>query len=78
MESLIKTTPIMEKNTTISKSYQVRYNGNWFEITPKKYEPERQTFQIAWKLIRGESSKNVYREWFLKEQENAQILYPSF
>ena len=78
MESFIKTSSIMDKSTTISKSYQVRYNGSWFEITPKKYEPERQTFQIAWKLISGESSKKVYREWFSKEQENAQILYPSF
>ena len=60
----------------ISKTYQVRYKGRWYSIIPKKYEPERQTFQIAWKMIIEEKdSYKTYREWFIEEQENAKLLY---
>jgi hypothetical protein len=30
----------------------IRYNGKWYKITPKPYEPERQTHEIAWDLLR--------------------------
>ena len=58
----------------------VRYQGKWFKIIPKKYEPERQTFEIAWSLVREPLiiPEDVYRNYFTKERENAKVLYPSF
>jgi len=56
----------------------VRYQGNWIGIKAKPYEPERQTAEISWSIIRGLSSAEAYRKWFAKEQENAKVLYPSF
>ena len=58
----------------------VRYQGKWIRIKAKPYEPERQTIEIAWSMIREPSIKapEAYRKWFLKEQENAKVLYPSF
>ena len=55
----------------------VLHDGFYYEdIIPKKYEPERQTFQIAWKMIINETdSYKTYREWFSEEHENAKILY---
>lgn len=58
----------------------VRYNGSWYKITAKSYEPERQTTEIAWSMLREPSLKppEAYRKWFAKERENAKVLYPSF
>jgi len=79
MESIIKTPTNMETCFEISKNYKVRYKGNWYEIKAKPYEPERQTYQIAWKMIIEEkNSKETYRKWFSEEQENSKLFYPSF
>ena len=76
MESIIETSNTMEKNPEMSKTYQVRYRGSWYSIIPKKYEPERQTFQIAWKMIINDlKPKETYRNWYSEEQENAKLLY---
>jgi hypothetical protein len=58
----------------------VRYKGKWYKITPKPYEPERQTYQIAWLLIREPSlaQEEAYRRWYEKEREIVKVLYPSF
>lgn len=58
----------------------VRYNGKWFRITPKAYEPERQTFEIAWSMLREPELKplEAYRKWYEKERQNAKVLYPDF
>ncbi len=58
----------------------VRYEGKWYKIVPKAYEPERQTFQIAWNLIRKPivTKEEAYREWYKAEQEIVKVLYPSF
>lgn len=58
----------------------VRYNGKWFKIMPKPYEPESQTYQIAWAQIREPliTSEDAYREYFQRERENVKVLYPSF
>lgn len=61
--------------------YQViRYNWEWFRIEPKPYEPERQTAEIVWSILREPELKpsEAYRRWYLKERENAKVLYPSF
>ena len=58
----------------------VRYQGNWYTIKPKPYEPERQTYDIAWSLIQKQSSSSeeAYRNWYKSEQEKVKVLYPSF
>jgi hypothetical protein len=75
MESAIETQNIVEKIPELA----VRYKGRWYKITPKKYEPERQTYAIAWKMIKqGISPEQAYREWFAEERETAKLLYSSF
>jgi hypothetical protein len=66
----------METRPEVSKNFAVRYAGCWYEIIPTSYESERQTYQIAWKMIRGSDSKTAYREWFSEEREMAKLLYP--
>jgi hypothetical protein len=58
----------------------VRYDGKWIKIVPKSYEPERQTHEIAWSMVLNPTvnSACAYRNWYLKERENAKVLYPSF
>jgi len=58
----------------------VRYNGKWFKIAPKPYEPDRQTNQIAWTMIQNPTvnSTKAYRDWYSVERENAKVLYPAF
>jgi len=61
-------------------SQVVRYNGKWFQIIAKSYEPERQTIEIAFSMLREPSitPPEAYRNWFKKEREDAKVLYPSF
>lgn len=61
-------------------SQLIRYNGKWYKIQEKPYEPERQTTEIAWSMLRESSLKppEAYRNWYAKERENAKVLYPSF
>lgn len=58
----------------------VRYNGNWFKIIPKQYEPERQSYETAWQRIREPLilPPEVYRNWYASEQKKVKVLYPSF
>jgi len=58
----------------------LHYNGKCYRIKAKPYEPERQTFQIAWALIKnpGMTPQKAYLEYFKRQREEAQILYPSF
>lgn len=61
------------------ESQVVRHNGKWYKITSKPYEPERQTSEIAWRMIlKGEDSKTAYRNWYGEEQKKADIFYASF
>ena len=57
-----------------------RYQGKWYKVTPKPYEPERQTVQVAWAQIREpqKTKEEVYRLYFEKQREDVRILYPSF
>uniref|UniRef100_A0A6C0JS47 Uncharacterized protein n=1 Tax=viral metagenome TaxID=1070528 RepID=A0A6C0JS47_9ZZZZ len=57
-----------------------RYNGKWYKVQPKPYEPERQTVKVAWSQIREPTltKEDVYRRFFETQREDARILYPSF
>jgi hypothetical protein len=73
MESTIKT------NVLLPRPMAIRFQGKWFGISAKPYEPERQTYQIAWSQIKKKiGPEQAYREWFAQEQKDAKLLYPSF
>ena len=56
-----------------------RYNGKWYKVTKKPYEPESQTVKVAWRQIKDEdTATEAYRKYFEQERKEAQILYPSF
>ena len=58
----------------------VRYQGKWFRSLPKPYEPERQTYSIAWMMIRDPSitSEEAYRKYYETLRSEVKVLCPSF
>jgi len=79
MESIFKTTESMETFSSMSRNQSIRYKGQWYQITSKKYESERQTYQIAFLQINDNLDVlESYRIWYKNEQENSKLLYPSF
>jgi hypothetical protein len=56
----------------------LRYKGKWYTINPKKYEPEIQSIQVAWSMIKGLSSEESYRKFFEERQKDSRILYKEF
>lgn len=58
----------------------VRANSLWYKINPKPYEPERQTNEIVWSLIKNPSlsQEQVYKNYFEKQRFFAKVLYPTF
>lgn len=57
-----------------------KYKGKWYKVTPKAYEPERQTTQVAWLQIRNPAltAQEAYLQFYKKQRSDAKILYPSF
>jgi hypothetical protein len=72
MESTIQTKVISNMVPAI------RVQGKWYKVMPKQYEPERQTYNIAYSIIKGTTPQVAYREWFAQERKDAKLLYPSF
>jgi hypothetical protein len=56
----------------------IRVQGKWYAVAPKPYEPERQTYNIAYRIIQGATPEQAYREWFEQERKDAKLLYPTF
>jgi len=56
----------------------IRVQGKWYRVHAKPYEPERQTYTIAYQIAKGTSPQVAYREWFAQERKDAKLLYPSF
>jgi hypothetical protein len=54
----------------------VRYQGTWQVIAPKPFEPERQTSDVAWSQIKGIPLLDAYKQWYARERELQQHLYP--
>lgn len=53
----------------------VRYQGKWFTIQPKPFEPERMTTDIAWIQIRESvSPRDAYRIWFERQRKVSRLL----
>jgi hypothetical protein len=56
-------------------TYLVRYGGRWIEISPRPYEPERMTTDIAWLQIKeGLSAQHAYRRWFELQRRISRVL----
>ena len=52
----------------------VRFQGKWFEITPRAFEPERMTTDVAWRQIReGVDAATAYRAWFEAERKLSRL-----
>jgi len=56
----------------------VRFNGKWYKVCSRPYEPERQTFNIAYRTIQGVTPEQAYREWYSQERKDSKLLYPVF
>jgi hypothetical protein len=55
--------------------YLVRVQGQWKTITPKPFEPERMTTDIAWiQLKEGVSPEEAYRRWVHRQRKLSQVL----
>ena len=47
----------------------VRHRGRWIEITPRTYEPERMTADVAWIQIKEDATpEEAYRIWYEKQR----------
>jgi hypothetical protein len=55
--------------------YLVRFEGRWFRISPKPFEPERMTTDIAWLQIKeGLAPAEAYRRWFEDQRRISRLL----
>ena len=55
--------------------FVVRYNGKWYRIQTKPFEPERMTTDIAWLQIKeGLTAEEAYRKWFKQQREISRTL----
>lgn len=58
-----------------SSIFVVHYNGRFYEIKPRPFEPERMTMDIAWIQIKEEvSSEEAYRRWFERQRRISRVL----
>jgi len=73
---LAKTSAIFTYLASFSvMGYLVRFQGKWFEIEPKPYEPERMTADIAWIQIKEKvSAEEAYRRWFERQRKLSRLL----
>jgi hypothetical protein len=56
-------------------AYLVRVQGKWQMITPKPFEPERMTTDVAWiQLKEGVSAEEAYRRWFQRQRILSRLL----
>lgn len=55
--------------------FLIRFQGKWFDIEPKSYEPERMTADIAWIQIKEKvTAEESYRRWFERQRKLSRLL----
>lgn len=55
--------------------YLVRFQGRWYDIAVKPFEPERMTTDIAWIQIKeGVSPVEAYKRWFIQQRKLSRLL----
>jgi hypothetical protein len=53
----------------------VRFQGKWFEVHTKPYEPERMTTDVAWIQIKeAVPPETAYRMWFERQCKLSRLL----
>lgn len=54
--------------------FVLRYQGRWFTVNPRPYEPERMTTDVAWiQLKEGVSAEEAYRRWYEKQRRISRL-----
>lgn len=53
-----------------------RFQGKWYSVKPKSFEPERQTHEIMWDIVQGTEQKKAYRNWYANEKKISSLIYP--
>ena len=54
--------------------YLVRFQGKWYEINPRPFEPERMTTDVAWiQIIQGLDAVTAYRIWYEKQRKLSRL-----
>ncbi len=55
--------------------FLIRFQGKWYEIHPKPYEPERMTADVAWIQLKEKvSSEEAYIRWFDRQRKLSRLL----
>jgi hypothetical protein len=55
--------------------YLIRFQGTWRIISPKPFEPERMTTDIAWiQLKESVTPEEAYRRWFARQRNLSRLL----
>lgn len=55
--------------------YVVRYNGTWYAIKAKPFEPERMSTDIAWLQIKEQlTAEQAYKRWFEDQRKISRVL----
>lgn len=55
--------------------FVVHYNGRFYEIKPRHFEPERMTADVAWIQIREDvPAEEAYRRWFERQRRISRVL----
>lgn len=54
--------------------YLVRFQGRWYEINPRPFEPERMTTDVAWlQILEGMDAPTAYRTWYEKQRKLSRL-----
>jgi hypothetical protein len=60
--------------SSLLMGYLVRFQGKWFEITPRSFEPERMTTDVAWiQILQGVDAPTAYRIWFERQRKLSRL-----
>jgi hypothetical protein len=55
--------------------FLIRFQGIWFDITPRPFEPERMSTDVAWSQIReGLDAPAAYRAWFMTQRKLSRLV----
>jgi hypothetical protein len=64
----------LAKETMLMPEFVLRYQGRWFVVNPRPYEPERMTTDVAWmQLKENVSAEEAYRRWYEKQRRISRL-----
>jgi hypothetical protein len=60
--------PFSVKEIVLTMGYLIRFQGKWYTLQPKPFEPERMTTDIAWSQLKDQlTPQEAYRQWFKQQ-----------